>query len=505
MPVKYITSKIKWQPWEGPRYQRLEVLQRFYDGTIYDHLPYSFYEEVEPGTQAYIPLRDRRPSVIYSVPRVVVGRSVNLLFGGKHWPQISEPSKELSDYFLDLNRTTPIQGVMLEAATVGAAGSVFVAFAIAEDRTFYEVWPSRFCIPIFDRMRELEEILILFPTYGYELLSIGFNSKELQDRKDDLWFYAKKLTKQEEIVYEPIPCDQFKSPSESLKKNNDRSTRHGLNMVPGAWIRNFPKSNGLDADATYGGPILNLCVEIDYQLSQCGRGLKYNSDPQLLIKEPPQPTAQGELFGATSRIRSASNALIVGSEGDAKLLEISGQGQKVVLEFVEKLRRYAIEIARGSHKDPDKAYGNMSGRAMEILDEELIGLCNDLRLSWGEAGLKPLLTKILLAQKKIKDAKEVSLRLDWGNYFDPTPNDLLETENALTQAVTNRRLWPSEGRALSAQLWGVNHADQEFWEKQWTIPPPVKDVPAMLKAQGPAGMNGKARGGGGRSDASVTS
>ena len=55
-------------------------------------------------------------------------------------------------------------------------------------------------------------------------------------------------------------------------------------------------------------------IEIDYQLSQAGRGLKYSSDPTLLIKEP--ATTDSEI------VKGAGNALVVSEKGDAKLLEI---------------------------------------------------------------------------------------------------------------------------------------------------------------------------------------
>ena len=36
----------------------------------------------------------------------------------------------------------------------------------------------------------------------------------------------------------------------------------------------------------HSGAAIETKIEIDYQLSQAGRGLKYSSDPTLLIKEP---------------------------------------------------------------------------------------------------------------------------------------------------------------------------------------------------------------------------
>ena len=72
-------------------------------------------------------------------------------------------------------------------------------------------------------------------------------------------------------------------------------------------------------------------IEIDYQLSQAGRGLKYSSDPTLLIKEP-ATTEPSEI------IKGAGNALVVSEKGDAKLLEIGGTASAAVIDYVASTR-----------------------------------------------------------------------------------------------------------------------------------------------------------------------
>lgn len=476
MPVNYLFSKIAWPNWATPRYKTLDFLDRFLQGKAYDHLRYPFYQEVEEtGRKEYIPLRERRPSVIYNIPKIVVSRSTGMLFGGSHWPKIFSKERVITDFFQDLVDKTNLAGTMLDAAYWGSLGSVAVMFTIVGNKVLYEVWNPKYCIPVFDDERELEELLVMCPTDGWELISIGYKVP-IEDRGQK-FFFIKKYTKTEEIIYEPVRCDIW---NEDDNFKEQKKTVHNLGFVPGVWIKNYPISQGMDADSTF-GDILPITVEIDYQLSQTGRGLKYNADPQLLIKEPPGDEQQLGLFDGTSanpKVRSTSNALFVGEGGDAKLLEISGQGQKAVLEFVKLLRQYALEIARGSRKEPEKAYGNMSGRAMEILEEDLISFASVLRLSYGEQGLKPLLIKIARTAKKLGlvtgfDADDPNFVINflWGNWFEPTPSDLLQTEQALTEAVKNRRLFLSESRALSASLWNMGHSDPEEMEEEWILPP----------------------------------
>ncbi len=113
-----------------------------------------------------------------------------------------------------------------------------------------------------------------------------------------------------------------------------RTVQHGLGFVPLVWIRNLPGGIAPDGACTFRAAV-ETGIEIDYQLSQAGRGLKYSSDPTLLIKEP--AGLEGEL------VRSAGNALVVSEKGDARLLEIGGTAAGAVLDYVRMLRELALE------------------------------------------------------------------------------------------------------------------------------------------------------------------
>ena len=501
MPSRYLASLIDYPAWAGPRYRRMDMLQRYLDGTIYDVLPHSFYEEVSSGN-VYIPLRERRPSVVYNLARVVVSRSVSLLFGGKHWPKFHCTEKGVTDFLTEIDNISGLQAAMIEAATLGSLGSVAVCFQIIDGKFYYEVWNSKYCQPIFNKTRDLEDLFVLEPTMGYNLKAIGYTIDD--DDLNILYFFAKRYTTAEEILYHPIKCEEYESESD-LVKDTERSTTHSLGFVPGVWVKNFPSTNGIDSDCTF-EPIIDLSIEIDYQLSQCGRGLKYASDPQLVIKEPFGAPSAGMNGYSEPIVRSANNALSVGKDGDAKLLEITGQGQKTVLEYVKLLRQWGLEVVRASRKDPEHSYGNMSGRAMEILDEDLISLAALGRVSYGEIGLKQLVCKMLQASAQLDlisddptDNSSFALRLQWGNWFDPTPTDLVQTETALDLGVKGRRLFESEARMISASSWNVGHAEPEKLEEEWPIPPEpqiVKDEKEMKtlappKPKGTGGDDGR--------------
>lgn len=467
MPVKELLDKIKYAEWAGRRYRRLDGMERFLEGKAYEHLAVPFHQEKETSGQ-YIPLRERRPSVIYNIPQIIVSRTSRLLFGGKHFPKFQTSEQEISDFLQNITDTSSLQQTMVEAARIGSVGSVAIVFYIKEGKYFFDVINPKFCLPKWDTNRELEELFIMYPVFGYDLVAVGYSIDD-EDINEEFLF-AKKFTKKEEIYYIPVKSEDFEGISK-LNKDSSRSEEHRLGIVPAVWIKNLPPTNAIDGRCTF-ECILNMSIEIDYQLSQCGRGLKYNADPQLLVKEDSGSEADD---GIT--VRGTANTLFVGEKGDAKLLEIDGAGQKAVLEYVKQVRQYALEVAASSRKDPESSYGNMSGRAMEILDGDLIAMVGELRLTYGEAGLKELCIKMLKAAdaiklKPFKIPSDFNMELYWGNWFEPTPVDLVQLEQALTEAVQNQRMFQHEARAITATVWNIGNSDPHKLEKQWQIPPP---------------------------------
>ena len=148
---------------------------------------------------------------------------------------------------------------------------------------------------------------------------------------------------------------------------------------------------GVDGACTFRAAV-ETGIEIDYQLSQAGRGLKYSSDPTLLIKEP--AGLEGEL------VRGAGNALVVSEKGDARLLEIGGTAAGAVLDYVRMLRELALEGVHGNRAEASRMTAPASGRALEMMNQGLIWLADNLRVSYGEGGLLPLCRMMLRASAR---------------------------------------------------------------------------------------------------------
>ena len=140
-------------------------------------------------------------------------------------------------------------------------------------------------------------------------------------------------------------------------RDNARSVTHGLGFVPIVWIRNLPGGDGIDGACTFRAAI-ETNIEIDYQLSQAGRGLKYSSDPTLLIKEP--------AISDFEIVKGAGNALVVSEKGDAKLLEIGGTACEAVISYVRTLREFALESLHGNCASAERLTAAQSGQGTRI-------------------------------------------------------------------------------------------------------------------------------------------
>ncbi len=357
------------------RARRLDILRRALNGTLYDALPHDFHEERSPSGE-YIPLRLRRPSVRYALPRIVTEDSVALLFCEGHFPTIDSPDRSTRDTLAALFKAARLNEVMIDAAIRGSIGSVAILMRILAGRPFFTVIDTVNLTPTWrpDAPDTLATVTERYKLPGANFAAAGY---PVPDIGATYWF-TRSWDDTAETWYPP-PARLRPVPAHPRPA---RSVNHGLGFVPIAWVRNLPGASwtGDDADGacTFRAAI-ETGIEIDYQLSQAGRGLKYSSDPTLLIKEP--AGLEGDL------VRGAGNALIVSEHGDAKLLEIGGTASSAVIEYVRTLREFALESVHGNRADASRLAAATSGRALELMNQGLLWLADNLRISYGEGAL----------------------------------------------------------------------------------------------------------------------
>jgi len=438
------------------RTRRLDILNRILQGTFYDTLPYEFHQERDAdGT--YIPLRQRRPSVRYALPRLVVEDSVALLFSDGHFPVIDSDDPAVRGELARIIKDSRLNTAMTEAALRGSIGSVVVLLRFLKQRVYVDVKETLFLTPIWDNTEPdcLLRLVERFKVRGVELLSQGY---EILDGEADYWF-CRSWDAQDETWYLPTRVGDQGSPI----IDDARSVHHGLGFVPAVWIKNLPGGDGPDGACTFSAAI-DAAIEIDYQLSQAGRGLKYSSDPTLLIKEP--ACAEG------LSVRGAANALVVSEKGDARLLEIGGTAAQAVIEYVRTLRELALESVHGNRTDASRLSAAASGRALEMMNQGLLWLSDNLRTSYGESGLLPLARMILRAGSiyplraggrpiPALDAN-ATLTLRWPDWYPTDASDRLQDAQTVTALVAGGHVSRETGTRIVASRYSIDDVNAEM-------------------------------------------
>ena len=139
---------------------------------------------------------------------------------------------------------------------------------------------------------------------------------------------------------------------------------------------------------------------------------------------------------------SDTTMMVVGADGDAKLLEINGTAVEAVINYVRLLRELTIESMHGNRSNTEKMAAAPSGKALEMMNQALIWLADKLRISYGEGALRDLLKMIVAASQKyplkLKDTtslgkldKSCAITLRWPSWYAPTMQDMLDRANTL--------------------------------------------------------------------------
>ena len=429
-----------------PRRVRINNLYKYLDGSIYDYLQYGFDEETSQAN-SYIPLRRRRPSIVYRLPKIIVDNSVSLVFGESKFPKmLCEGNAKIEEELQDLAKHVHLKETMAQIATLGSVGSVAVLIKFVNHTVQIVPMKTDCLIPLFDDCDSstLIKVRSVQCVPAENLIARGYQGL---DKKKN-YYLVREWNANEEIEFMPILADNVKDENEMpLEVNPARCAYHKLGCVPILWIRNLGSlPNDIDGECTFEAAITES-IEIDYQLSQVGRGLKYSSDPVLLVKrgkhfiadidvstnvQMPVTQADFEQSQKGAIVKSAANAFEVDSEGDAKLLEISGEAAKTVLEYVAHLRKYALEAVHGNRADPEKIKFGQSGKAIELLNEPLIWLAERLQYSYGSYGLQKILKMIILGSKHypiiIKGKRwgvpeDTDITLEWSSWNNESAAD----------------------------------------------------------------------------------
>ena len=425
------------------------------EGRLYDALPYEFHEERSAAGE-YVPLRLRRPSVRYPLARIVVDDSVSLVFGDGHFPMMDSEDAAVRAALADIAKESGLNRVMLDAVLRGSVGSVAIQLRVLRGRVFLQVLETTYLTPHWDPEAP-DTLLSVTESYKVPGRVLAAQGYALADEISAYWF-MRRWDAETETWYEPWPVGQPREPA----VDEARTVRHGLGFVPLVWIRNLPGGDRVDGACTF-RPAIETAIEIDYQLSQAGRGLKYSSDPTLLVREP--AAMEGEL------IRGGGNALVVSEKGDAKLLEINGTAAAAVIEYVRTLRELALEGVHGNRASAERLSAAQSGRALEMMNQGLVWLADNLRVSYG-TGLLELARMVIRASNRyalrthgerippLDPSARVGLK--WPRWYPPTAEDRLRDAQTLRVLAGSGTISKETALKCIADVYDIEDAPAEL-------------------------------------------
>lgn len=454
----YLESSITdWPGWADERYKRLEFLDRFLDGTIYNHLQYPFTQE-ETDQGKYIPIHERRPSVRYNIAAMVARICARKLFAGRHAPRILHPDKKVQLAVRRLIEEAKLKKLMPLVCFRGSIGAAALTFKIVgqgqKGKAVCKVWRAKWCYPQFDAFDNLSRLRIAYTAPGLEFLRKGFDidsEGEPIDKKAYYWKVRDHLP-DSDIDYQPIKAAKWDplSPEKEGLLIPGEEVEHGLGFVQAEWFMNLADDSPPDGTCTWEDAI-PIQIDLEYSASQLGRAVRYNASPQVVTKG--KPLDFDELRGC-SAIRAPQVMLMFESgvkdsdgtsteAGDAHLLEMTGQGVKVGLDYVDKLRKFALEQIAAMRKDPDRVGSLITGKAMELLDEDLVDLVQELRTNYGDDGYLTLVKKLSLAALRaghplmegLTTQQIDGLMLQWPRTYLPTPAEVQQLVEAMARGV----------------------------------------------------------------------
>ncbi|MDE2099953.1 MAG: hypothetical protein KGL39_22055 [Patescibacteria group bacterium] len=466
MAFSDIASGIKYPDKASERFKRLDAFDRLRDGTLYEHIRFPFEEEYSSNGGEYIPMRKRRPSVVWQAASMLCAQLAGLLWGDEQMPVVrtysgEEPTnddKEAESAIQHISEALALDTVMETATHLSSSGSCAIVLRATDDKEPYiEVVPGKECTPKFNPRSPMEmlEFEQLYPTTGHALADMGYDIDD--DKLDDVYWFRLTIDSREEVRYFPLTNEDYEDLGKKRSftdrkiqwvRDEERSFEHGFGAVPVIWAKAPSRGvSKLDGDCLY-GKVADIFVSIDYNLSQIQRGFRYTADPMLAIRRGElkngavpfryEQEDQTSKDGEGNIIKSSSTVLDIEPGGEAKLLEISGQGLDKFRELVRMLREWGLEVVGGMKADAESTKGGDSGRVLEIMFQNMILLLKRWRVSLGNNAYIPLIRLVLvgIAMDVIEIpgvdsvAPDTTMRLIWQNWMTPTGQDL----NATVQA-----------------------------------------------------------------------
>lgn len=422
---------------ETRRYKELDRLQQYYDGTQYKGRP-SFWDGKDANGNV-VPLRDRRPCIVASLPRTVVRHVARFALGQGRFPalkveplepdQAPYPGAAVSDD--DAAALTALIGELVKEAKLpsvwrslmrtGLARRTAVAALLLRDGRFsFDLPRPQDCWPTFEGGPGTP-IKKLVWSYRFDKLVVNDQGQvEYQPH-----YFRRDITDQHYVVYRDAPIRHGEKPVWIV--DDAATVTHGLGFCPVVWARNTLDDAGADLDgACLYDDQLDELDALNFALSQRHRGINYWGTPQPwesgveddsvaadfgmkgggpgpigysseggTIGLGPQEVDPFAVSGPSDAARKAAPDQIWSYRGEnakAGLLETTGKSFEAATNHVEDVKARFLEATSVILIDAEKvaAKGDLSAKFLALAYAPMLALVDELREAWWHECYAPI-------------------------------------------------------------------------------------------------------------------
>lgn len=493
---------------DSERYRLLDRRGAYYNCSVHDWKTFDFDGRlIQQGNPLlgqpllasqpadwYVPLRMRRPSAPYRLPRAIVDAFTNLIFGYQRWPSIGAPGDPETESFVRaVVDATRLRTLMIRARSVGGStGTVGLSWRISNGVPRIRVHSPKHLYVQAWADREL-----LVPSHVIEIYKFPrdeWDHERRQFMRNWYWF-RHDWTPLADVAFQEVKADLAEEPQWIIDEEN--TYKHDDGFAHFVWIQNLPTdTEDFDGVPDYEGLYENF-ESLDLLNSVMVRGTTLNLDPTLILKLDPAIVQMGGVK------KGSDNSLVVGQSGDAHYMELQGSSGQVGATLLQKMRENALEVAQCVIPDPNQiGAAGTSSVALKVIYAPMLGKADVLREQY-EQGMRDLLSQILRSARRQMDAavtfvredgveeeieayidlpprivhEEVldeetgeptgetrerlvplrpgdrdDLTFDWGDYFLPTPSDQQQTASTLNTLVTAKLVSQESGADLAARV-----------------------------------------------------
>lgn len=352
----------------------------------------------------YVPLKSRRPSSPYRLPRVIVNSFTSLLFGYGRWPTIRVHGDSRTEQFIrSCEKVANLRNHMIRARNIGGStGTSLLSWRFFDGKPRFQTHNPKH---IF--VHEWVDREMLMPAHVSELY---LYSKEVYDGSKKEWvtkwfWYRHDWTEAADVTFFPVEYDPDQEPQWSIDEK--RSIMHRGGLCHFIWIQNLPEedSTSVDGQPDY-AELYESFDSIDILKSVVVRGATLNLDPTLVLKLDP------DIMSRTGVEKGSDNALVVGEDGDAKYMELAGNSITAGIELLKNMRAAILETAQCVIPDPDKVTGSgMNGAPLKLIYEPALAKADIMREQYGR-GIKQLFEQVTHVARVVVSVPEMRPAVD---------------------------------------------------------------------------------------------